>query len=161
VRKEGRSLEGSCQEGRQFFFVFFCQAIHIANAATSCALDFNIFGCSNQCSAPDAHLDQGRSERKSVFSRLKFNHPKQSFFLLSPLAIYLPQKSYGSIICPCGCSVLWLKVQSRVAHIIGKTLIRIAIYLHVFMFSWVVVLCSFVFNFYLASFQCLGYYYHC
>ena len=141
--------------GRRLFFIFFCQAIHIANAATSCALDFNIFGCSNQCSAPDAHLDQGGLERKIVFSRLKFNHLKQSFFLLSPLAIYLPQKSYGSIICPCGCSVQWLKVQSRVAHIIGKTLIHIAIYLHVFTFSCFHVfmgLCFFVFNFYLASF---------
>jgi hypothetical protein len=70
-RKRGRSLEGSCQEGRAIFFIFFCQAIHIANAATICTLDFVIFGCSLQCSAPDAHLDQGRSERKSVFSRLE------------------------------------------------------------------------------------------
>ena len=126
--------------GRRLFFIFFCQAIHIANAATSCALDFNIFGCSNQCSAPDAHLDQGGLERKIVFSRLKFNHLKQSFFLLSPLAsgnLLAPEilQASCSIICPCGCSVQWLKVQSRVAHIIGKTLIHIAIYLHVFTFS--------------------------
>ena len=69
--ERGRSLEGPCQEGRAIFFIFFCQAKHIANAATSCALDFIIFGCSPQCSAPDAHLDQGRSERKRMFSRLK------------------------------------------------------------------------------------------
>jgi hypothetical protein len=136
IVNRGRSLEGICQEGRRILFIFFCQAIHTANVATSCALDFEIFGCSHQCSAPDAHRDQGESGSENLFGRLKVNHLLRPSPFLSPLAINLPQKSYGSIICPNGfISVLWLKVQSFVAHIIGKTLIRITIYFHVFKFS--------------------------
>jgi len=100
MQKRGRSLEGSCQEGKTIFFIFFQPGIHIANVATFCALDFTIFGCSHQCSAPDAHRVQGRSGRKSLFKGLKVNHPNRLSFSLSPLAIHLPQKSYGSIICP-------------------------------------------------------------
>jgi hypothetical protein len=159
MKNRGRSLEGSCQEGRAIFFIFFCQAIHIANAATSCALDFTIFGCSLQCSAPDTHLDQGRSGRKSLFKVLKINHLNKPSFFLSPLAIHLPQKSYGSIICP---GVMFSAVaQSPVPN--GSyyrqnidTYCYLLACFHVFM-----VFCSFVFNFYLVSFQCLGYYNHC
>jgi hypothetical protein len=71
--KWGRSLEGPCQEGRAIYFIFFARLYTLQTQQRLAPLisQFSAAAFNVLRQTLIVTMDQGRSERKSVFSRLE------------------------------------------------------------------------------------------